>query len=240
MINGVNTNMKLSRGARGRRTLAKIVHRIRRSVSRTPNPIRPWIDDRDFNLLMSQVHGRTLVDRVRCFMLYQYARHIGQLQGDVAEIGVYQGGTARLLAKTLDRSQKTIHLFDTFAGMPSTDPGRDLHRSGDFADTSLEAVQAYLADCTNVRFYQGFFPATSAPIMDMTFALVHIDVDIYRSVLDCCQFFYPRMERGGIMIFDDYGFTSCPGAKAAVDAFFASNSEAPCYLPTGQCVVIRH
>ncbi len=40
------------------------------------------------------------------------------------------------------------------------------------------------------------------------------------------------------MVFDDYGFESCPGAKQAVDEFFADKNERPWYLPTGQCVVI--
>ena len=32
---------------------------------------------------------------------------------------------------------RALHLFDTFQGMPQTDPTRDLHRQGDFANTSL-------------------------------------------------------------------------------------------------------
>lgn len=57
--------------------------------------------------------------------------------------------------------------------------------------------------------------------------------------MDCCKFFYPRMERGGVMIFDDYGFVSCPGAKMGVDKFFLDKAENPTYLPTGQCVVFK-
>jgi O-methyltransferase len=152
---------------------------------------------------------------------------------------VFRGGTARLLAKITAPAGKTVHLFDTFAGMPSVDSNADLHKAGDFANTSLEAVQRYLHDCDNVRLYQGFFPSTAQPIEQLSFALVHIDVDIYTSVLSCCGFFYPRMEHGGLMIFDDYGFISCPGAKKAVDEFFADKPEVPIYLPTGQCLVLR-
>ena len=53
------------------------------------------------------------------------------------------------------------------------------------------------------------------------------------------MFFYPRMEEGAVMIFDDYGFTTCPGAKKAVDEFFTNKKEKPIYLPTGQCIVTR-
>jgi O-methyltransferase len=68
---------------------------------------------------------------------------------------------------------------------------------------------------------------------------VHIDVDIYQSVSDCCAFFYPRMLAGAIMILDDYGFVTCPGVKPAVDAFLADKPETPVYLPTGQCMIVR-
>jgi O-methyltransferase len=123
--------------------------------------------------------------------------------------------------------------------MPPTDPAKDIHREGDFSDTSLESVKKYLKDCNNVRFYQGFFPDTSIPIINLQFCFVHIDVDIHKSVMDCCKFFYPRMVIGGTMVFDDYGFLGCPGAKKAVDEFFSNKTEFPCYLPTGQCFIIK-
>ena len=121
--------------------------------------------------------------------------------------------------------------------MPETDPNKDKHKQGDFDDTSIEFVKKYLKDCDNIEIYQGFFPETAGPITDKQFSLVHIDVDIYKSVVDCCDFFYQRMITGGIMIFDDYGFSTCPGAKNAVDEFFKDKPETPLFLKTGQCLV---
>jgi len=57
--------------------------------------------------------------------------------------------------------------------------------------------------------------------------------------MDCCDFFYKRLARGGIIIFDDYGYITCPGAKKAIDEFFSGKPEYPCYLPTGQCFAIK-
>jgi O-methyltransferase len=172
-------------------------------------------------------------------MIYQFARQACLIDGDAAEVGVYKGGTARLIAKVLAETRKKVHIFDTFAGMPPTDATKDFVREGDFSDSSLERVKEYLKDCDNIKIHPGFFPDTSTPVADTTFSFVYVDVDAYRSVIDCCKFFYGRMERGGIMLFDDYGFLTCEGARLAVDEFFSNMREKPCYLPTGQCVVFR-
>jgi O-methyltransferase len=73
----------------------------------------------------------------------------------------------------------------------------------------------------------------------MQIAMVHIDLDIYRSIKDGLEFIWPRLSRGGFAVFDDYGFHSCPGARAAVDEFFQSRQCVPVCLPTGQAVVFK-
>jgi O-methyltransferase len=202
-------------------------------------PLPLWDSDTAFIHLWRQMNNRTLVDKRRCFMLYQIARQVSTLTGDVAEIGVYRGGTAYLLAHILSGPTRHLHLFDTFSGMPSVDPGMDLHSAGDFRDTSLNDVRTCLSKYSDVHIHPGFFPQTATPVADKSFCFVHVDVDIHQSVLDCCAFFYPRLVQGGMMLFDDYGWSSCPGAKLAVDAFFADKPEFPCYLPTGQAFVVR-
>lgn len=201
-------------------------------------PIKFWEFDDKFNELVKQIEY-TLVDKERLYILYQLAKNYLNAEGDVVEVGVYKGGSARLLSKTFEPSDKTVHLFDTFAGMPKTDPQKDHHKELDFNDTSLDHVKRILHDCKNVRIYQGVFPYTASSIRESGFCLAHINVDIYRSVLDCCDFLYPRMHKGGIMIFDDYGWESTPGAKIAVDEFFSNRNEKPIYLPTGQSLIIK-
>jgi len=204
-----------------------------------PHPIQPWEEQAEFRKLLSEIEQHTLLDKTASFMLYQMANQALNLPGDFAEIGVYRGGTARLLAKIAAKAGKKVHLFDTFEGMPETDPQRDKHQEGDFRDTSLKAVKDFLRDCPNVEFYPGFFPDTAGPIKGINFSLVHVDVDIYQSVKDCCEFFHDRLVQGGVMLFDDYGSTYCPGAKQAVDEYFESTQENPCYLWTGQAMVSK-
>ena len=202
-------------------------------------PLHLWSTEKTFPSLAKQIEGYTFTDLTRCFILYQLARQAVNIPGEVAEIGVYRGGTAKLISRVFAHASRTVHLFDTFAGMPPCDPVRDIVTEKEFVNTSLKGVKDFLADCGNVRFHAGVFPDTCGPVTDAQFCFVHVDVDIYKSVLDCCSFFYPRMSKGGIMVFDDYGHPVCPGVKTAVDGFFSDKSEYPCCLPTMQCLVVK-
>lgn len=229
--------MKLNRLVK--KFFLKLGFHIQRFPGGKPNPRHTWEEDEYFNTLVRKIENHTLVDKVRCFIIFQFITHTKSINGDVAEVGVYRGGTARLIAEILEEGKKHLHLFDTFEGMPEVDERQDIHQQGDFSDTSIKQVKRFLDGFSKVHFYQGVFPQTASPVINNKFSFVHIDVDIYQSVLDSCGFFYPRMVSGGIIVFDDYGFVSCPGAKRAVDDFFASRAEQPCYLPTGQCFVIK-
>ena len=162
------------------------------------------------------------------------------LEGEFWECGVYKGGTALMLAEIISPSKdKQSRLFDTFEGMPATAPNIDYHREGDFSDNSLNAVRVRIGDSGNLSFHPGLIPDTFSGLEGNKIAFAHVDVDIYQSVLDCCEFIFPRLTSGGIIVFDDYGFPSCPGARAAVDRFFRQKLEVPLVLPTGQAVVIK-
>lgn len=206
--------------------------------SKRIQPFLRWQDAAGFSPVWEIAKTRTLVDEMRAHTLYQFARYASKLEGDFAEIGVYRGGTAKLLLHVVEGSDRKVHLFDTFAGMPKSDE-RDLHTEGDFNDTSLDAVRGFLSPARNAAFYAGEFPKTAEGLENKRFAFVHVDVDIARSVEACCEFFYPRMVAGGVMVFDDYGATSCPGAKLAADAFFASRPETLMHLATTQAMVIK-
>jgi O-methyltransferase len=199
-------------------------------------PEQPWEEDPKFLTTYDAVVHHTIVARKKLWMLWQLTLQTASMEGSLAECGVYRGGTALLFA-TVKPEKKRLYLFDTFGGMPETDPAKDYHHAGDFSDTSLPRVQDLLRGCTNVVFRPGFFPATAAGLEQETFSLAHCDMDIHSSVLDFCRFFYPRLVRGGVMVFDDYGFRSCPGAKAAVREFCAEQGTFEIYLPTGQAIV---
>ncbi|MBL6852573.1 MAG: class I SAM-dependent methyltransferase [Alphaproteobacteria bacterium] len=200
----------------------------------------PWYSSQS-QALYAIAAPRTLVSEDRCYVLATLLRQALHLPGDIFECGVYRGGTAAMIARILRdaRSDKKLYLFDTFEGMPETDPARDLHRAGDFSDTTATAVAKFVNAPDIAVLRKGFIPDTFAGLEDRQVAFAHIDVDIYRSILDSLAFIWPRLSPSGFVVFDDYGFPSCPGARAAVDEFFADKNVEPLCLQTGQAVVSK-
>lgn len=201
----------------------------------------PWLGEGEFKRLYRLAAPRTLVSADRCYVLYTLLRQAIHVNGDIWECGVYRGGTAAMIAAFLKQNMpsKRLFLFDTFEGMPETDENVDWHKEGDFSNTSLEAVADYVGYSDSCTFRRGLIPDTFIGLESAAIAFAHIDVDIYKSVIDCMKFVWPRVSVGGFVVFDDYGFPTCPGARAAVDEFFSSATCIPLCLKTGQAIVFK-
>jgi O-methyltransferase len=159
---------------------------------------------------------------------------VHKIPGDLAEVGVGPGGTAKLIASSAP--DRTLHLFDTFEGLPQpgdTDSGR--FRTGQYR-FELEHVRRYLDGC-NVRFHKGLFPATAVSLSDVRFAFVHLDGDLYETTKEGLKWFYPRMTPGGILICHD--FTSSEGVNRAFNEFFADKPEPYLELTGCQCMFVK-
>lgn len=157
------------------------------------------------------------------------------LPGDLAELGVAWGASAKLIAS--HSNGRTLHLFDTFDGLPAPS-GVDSAKfsAGDFR-SQLDDVENFLTG-HSCQFYKGFFPNTTGPAADRRFSFVHLDVDIYGSTLAGLEFFYPRLVRGGILISHDY--LSADGVNKAMLEFFEDKPERPIELVSGyQCMIVK-
>ena len=164
----------------------------------------------------------------KLFPLIDSINKTKHLTGNAAEVGVYKGGSARLIAYIL--RDKNIFLFDTFEGMPEDDEMKKEigagHSAGDFFEEDLfDSVKDYLSDLPNCKFFQGYFPDTALDLHDEQFSFVHLDADIYQSTKSGIEFFYPKLVSGGIIFFDDYNWIACPGVKKAIDEYFSDKED---------------
>lgn len=164
----------------------------------------------------------TLVDRFRLGKLYDYCV---MTKGEIWECGVYKGGTAMALSGF----NRPLRLFDTFEGMPEVSEHDNFHKKGDFKVDSIPNIP-------KADIHKGWIPDTFKGLENSKIGFAHIDVDIYQSVKDCIEFIEPRLVKGGIMVFDDYGFRTCKGAKKAVDEMLGKKIKK---LWTRQAVYIK-
>jgi hypothetical protein len=155
--------------------------------------------------------------------------------GDLAELGVYKGNTAALLATYARRLGSVAYLLDTYEGFNQNDIiGIDAGaKPQSFSDTSLEAVRSLVGE-SNVSYIKGYFPATASQLpADGRYCFVHIDCDLYAPMASALEYFYPRLVPGGFMVVHDYSSLHWNGAEKAVDEFFADKAECPVPVPDG-------
>jgi len=184
-------------------------------------------------------------DLPRLYALVMNIRQIldDDVPGDMAELGVYKGNSAALLAHCARERKRTVVLFDTFEGFDGRDlVGVDKSRSVEFADTSLEEVRDLIGN-ESVRFVKGRFPESIPPdLRSSRFCLVHIDCDLYEPAKAGLEFFYPRLSPGGLMILHDYKNPYWEGIKRAMDEYCRTIPERPVVLgdKSGTAMLRKH
>jgi Macrocin-O-methyltransferase (TylF) len=169
-------------------------------------------------------------DLPRLFALVLNIRQILDegIEGDMAELGVYRGNSAAVLAFYARKYSRRVWLFDTFRGFDERDIVGDERSKGiEFSETSLDYVRDVVGR-TNTRFVEGRFPQSiPSDAYAERYCLVHIDCDLYEPAKAGLEFFYPRLSPGGLLILHDYANPSWTGIKRAVDEFCGSVPERP-------------
>jgi hypothetical protein len=159
------------------------------------------------------------------------------IPGDLAECGVFQGSSLVPVAVYIQQQNIRKHIFgfDSFQGFGSITKDlalggtTDVHRkSNGFAETSESLVRGKLRRFEveqNVTLVPGYFQNSLQLHAGSRFSFVHLDCDTYESYLETLRFFYPRMNQGGVILFDEYNDQAWPGCNLAVDEFLSDKRE---------------
>ena len=206
-------------------------------------PQMAWWANSDFNDYLQRFKEIEGMNTDRRWMLGQLMRLTRDVPGDTAECGAFEGASSYLICKinSANPGQRRVqHVFDSFEGLSSPAVVDGTHwKTGDLS-CSAEAVSKNLAEFSDgVLLHKGWIPDRFGDVADRRFAFVHIDVDLYQPTLDSVGFFYPRVNAGGVILCDDYGFTSCPGATQAIDEYLADKSEKMISLSGGGGFLIK-
>jgi len=186
----------------------------------------PWLTEPAFREDYGLVYKNTLVDIYRCYELWSLTGQTLRTPGDILEVGVWRGGTGVLMALQARRvnSKAKVYLCDTFSGVAMAGDRDSHYKGGEHSDTSADIVENLVAktNLENVEILVGMFPADSGSILQQNnFSFCHIDVDVYESAKATFEWVWPRLNRGGIVVFDDYGFLRCGGVTKLVNELSA-------------------
>ncbi len=92
----------------------------------------------------------------------------------------------------------------------------------------------------NIEMLEGIFPdATGDRIKDRQFSLCHIDVDVYESAKYVAEWVWPRLVSGGVIVFDDYGFSTCEGITKLVNQRLQGQGALVLHNLNGHAVVVK-
>lgn len=180
----------------------------------------------------------------RRFMVVQLAESVRSLPGSSAECGAFRGVGSALICRALEGTygpDDAHFAFDAFEGLPEPVEA-DRAETGQWwsegdLKTDRERVERLLAPFPHARIEVGWIPERFPEVGDRRFRMVHIDVDLYEPTRDSIEFFFPRLVAGGVLLLDDHGVVSCPGARKAAVEYFAKSGDPIIELPTGQAIV---
>jgi O-methyltransferase len=204
----------------------------------------PWNDDNEFSAAFSKIKQNTLVDVYRAHELWSLVREASRLAGDILEVGVWRGGTGCLMAERTKQlgSSATVFLCDTFNGVVKASSRDSHYQGGEHADTSIDMVRQLTVnmELANVELLEGIFPdETGDQIKNRQFSLCHIDVDVYESAKQVAQWVWPRLVSGGIIVYDDYGFSSCEGITNLVNERLQDCGALTVHNLNGHAIVVK-
>ena len=153
------------------------------------------------------------------------------VEGDIIECGVFRGGTSVKMGLKLKElgSDKKIHAIDTFEGHPfdSTEDiekdGVKHHYLGRYNNTDIESVKkaALKKGADNVIYYKGDCQFILPKFTDKKICFAHIDVNTYKSTLECTEILQKIIVNKGIIVFDDYNDSI--GATKAINELIPKN-----------------
>jgi hypothetical protein len=207
-------------------------------ISRLPPDL-----DGDFSGVFYQCKPYTMTQHERMYALYDAVKYLcaARIDGDFVECGAWKGGSAMLMALTLEQcgeDSRAIYIYDTFEGM-SRPSDRDIDFLGNRAENTMklysredgksswcwgkldevrENMRRTRYPEERVSYVMGKVEDTIPGTIPRKIALLHLDTDFYESTYHELVHLYPLLVPGGVLILDDYGHWK--GCREAVDQYF--------------------
>jgi hypothetical protein len=190
----------------------------------------------------------------RAYILGWAAEHASRINGDFVECGTDEGGTALFVTKYLkfQNIKKKFFLIDTFAGLIKSKiskneiilwekSGRDPRNLYNYKkNNTFKIASDKFKNYKNIKIIKGIIPEILKKIQINKVSYLHIDLNCAKPEVEALKFFYPKLSRNAIVVFDDYGWQNHIHQKKLIDKFVKTKKQKILTLPTGQGLMIKN
>ena len=150
-------------------------------------------------------------------------------EGHIVEFGCYVGTTSVPMAKRLAATDKKLHVYDSFEGLPEKtaedqSPAGLQFKSGELAASKKQLIKNFKqAGLPLPIINKGWFNEISNEQVPQSICFAYLDGDYYLSVLDPLKLIWNKLSPGAIILVDDYANEALPGASKAVDCWLKTH-----------------
>lgn len=161
------------------------------------------------------------------------------------ECGVGEGITAFFALRQIINNQKsakisTMHLYDAWAPMKKDFLlENEFDSEGKYSELSIQMPKENLDEFKKLTIYhQGYIPESfnKEPKNPESIIFLHIDLNSSIPTLEALKFFFPRLQKRGVILFDDYGAVNYSETRKLIDEFFKDKDGIVFETPTGQAI----
>ena len=195
----------------------------------------------DFYLKILNSKSATIVEKSiiwRTYILIYFCKFAINTNGDFMELGCYQGSTALQIIKGIDftNRHRRYYLYDLFSWKEGDEHS---YFTGHDDPKMYENVSEKFSEFPFVKVIKGSVPESFSKGVPDKIAFAHIDMNHPVAESKALEIILPKLSKGGVIIFDDYGWWGYSAQKIALDPIALKHNFEILELPTGQGVLIK-
>ena len=174
----------------------------------------------------------------RTYILLYFAEIASKADGDYLDLGCHTGYTASQIIKKVNfrESNKKFYLYDLFEWKEGD---QHTHLEGHDNPNMYEDVKQLFSEFDFVNIIKGSVPESFSLGFPERIAFAHIDMNHPEPEAGALKIVLPKLAKGGVVVFDDYGWWGYSEQKRAMDPIIEANGLKVLELPTGQGLLMR-
>ncbi len=166
-------------------------------------------------------------------------------QKNLVECGVCDGLTsyyAISAVKSLNKACKA-YLYDAWDVMKENsllESEKDSAGQYAYLDVKITEKNLGMFDSDTLFFNKGYIPDSFKVAKNpKSLVWLHIDLNASSPTLDALNFFWGKLENGGIVLFDDYALPGYQDTQRLIEEWVITKNGTVLHLPTGQAMIIK-